>query len=242
MGSQWFADASGNTFYIGFFENLDAARQFFRFLQSNGNWNFDSGLALLPSQRASVRMVVIEKDGTVSDMCGNGARAVGALLHAYNVPRTIEVDTEIIFVEKLSNENFSVVINSIVDVSKSGSLTHALPESRLLKISGEPHVVIRVEIIDNSLLEKWGSYVVPHANCTVYVQHAEKEISARTYERGVHRITQSCGTGSVAAVWHASKFGSHHGMYHVTMHDHVLKVEVAKNTAHLIGPVSLSKM
>jgi diaminopimelate epimerase len=72
--------------------------------------------------------------------------------------------------------------------------------------SGVPHVVIPVENLENVDVRGIGSAVRHHelfapkgANVNFLKRRGDRQISVRTYERGVENETLACGTGVVAS-------------------------------------------
>jgi diaminopimelate epimerase len=72
--------------------------------------------------------------------------------------------------------------------------------------SGVPHVVIPVEDLENVDVRGVGSAVRHHkffapkgANANFLKRRGDRQISIRTYERGVENETLACGTGVVAS-------------------------------------------
>jgi diaminopimelate epimerase len=72
--------------------------------------------------------------------------------------------------------------------------------------SGVPHVVLPVEDLENADVRGIGSDVRHHdlfapkgANVNFLKRRGDRQISIRTYERGVENETLACGTGVVAS-------------------------------------------
>jgi diaminopimelate epimerase len=146
-------------------------------------------------------MRVLENDGSESVMCGNGARAVGRLLHLLDMERRIllpggrELDIEV-----TADGLYSVPLGPVVNRGDFfADQPEAWPRFQLYSSCGEPHAVALVPSAEEVPLDAWGSATTPQANCTVVAATSDGQVTARTFERGVNRETFSCGTGAAAA-------------------------------------------
>ncbi|MCA9071235.1 MAG: hypothetical protein KDA84_20045, partial [Planctomycetaceae bacterium] len=198
----YFADACQNTFLIllGASHAVDVCAA--QIVHRPESWSFDSILALSHRADGGVSMRVIEQDGSESCMCGNGARAVGCLLDQLGMARRIQLqDGNELVIERTVDGFYSVPMGP----TKSRGEYHPrdsrlrLPKFTLYSACGEPHAVVKVPCVKQVDLSSWGQLIVPHANCTIVSRDLEGRILARTYERGVNRETQSCGTGATSA-------------------------------------------
>lgn len=177
------------------------------------------GLILIEaSDRASVRMLYYNADGSRADFCANGTRCaarfallVGVASHGM----TIETDAGIMKAE----------IDERGTVTLSVSSPTALQLSRPLRVGGQtiqgtslmvgvPHYVIFLRD------ELWSADIVPlgrairnhpdlqpqGANVNFVVIRDRQSIEVRTYERGVEAETLSCGSGVIASVSSSALF------------------------------------
>ena len=171
------------------------------------------GLILIEaSQRATVKMIYYNADGSRAQFCANGTRCAArfALLAGIATHKlTIETDSGILRVE----------------IDDKGLVTLALPPpsnvqlEKVLKVGdhniqgtylwmGVPHYVIFMRD------DLWSSDIVPigrairyhadlqpdGANVNFVVIRDPKSIEVRTYERGVEAETLSCGSGVISSV------------------------------------------
>lgn len=236
----WNAEACGNTFRIVFAENTHDRRPY-RYLENlrrHGRWNFDTALLLTPSSRETTRMHVLERDGSRSAMCGNGIRAAARVLRSIGRNPTIDTGTAMIEVVGVGPGYYS--FPSHVHLIRQLWIAPLSVKGYLYSISGEPHIVIIVPDVDEVPLHQWGCYTVPHANCTVVSIHNSSMLYARTFERGVNKVTASCGTGACAAA-HAiyNLYGTHRRCC-VRMQEHSLFVEIHAHRTHLTGQATIS--
>lgn len=230
----WDGNACGNTFRI---VQTDAAQgaAYAQQLRDQDTWEFDSLLLLTPSTRASVRMHVLEADGSVSDMCGNGCRAVAAVLDELGLDRTIDTGTDVLTVEHVPGgyrvHMGAVELMDTYDLRVGGTCLRTLVYSS----AGEPHHVVVVDNVAQAPINLWGSYTTPEANCTVAAQVSPGVIHAATYERGVNRVTESCGTGACAAAHAIRRAHPRSTCFTVRMHAHELIVGMQASSTTLQG-------
>ena len=162
-----------------------------------------------PANGANFRMRYYNADGGEAEMCGNGARCFAR--YASHVAGPLE---------KLSFETPAGVIGADLQGElvclqmsepKDLGLGIKIPlQDRALEghfvNSGVPHVVIPVEDLENVDVRGIGSAVRHHplfapkgANANFMKRRGYRQISIRTYERGVEDETLACGTGVVAS-------------------------------------------
>ena len=184
----------------------------------------DGLVLLLPSQKADVRMRIINSDGSEAEMCGNASRCVPLHLFRRGLSHRKEVTLEtlagIIHTEIV--DEFCGLVR--VDMGPA-RLTRAeipvegFPSERAVNIPaeacgqtfhgtavsmGNPHFVIFVEDVSRIPLEQWGpalekSPLFPRKTNVEFVQVLnEHTMRMRVWERGAG-ITQACGTGACAA-------------------------------------------
>lgn len=237
----WEADACGNRFLI-LAGNEQTVEKHLTALRFTGKWSFDSALVLAESGNA-FRMSVVERDGSVSDMCGNGARAVGHVLECVGVKSAIEVGAGILEVKKTSR-GYAVPLGKVVRLPWSPEVViNQLPDHTVYAVSREPHAVIRVNNVNAFPLSKIGpQFTQRGVNCTVFSEVGSNTICARTFERGVERETHSCGTGATAAAWssqsHRVARGGAWGSTEVRMSGQSLWVHLQDGEPILEGPAT----
>jgi len=192
-----------------------------------GRWAFDSALVLRDGGR-DMTMLVVERDGSVSSMCGNGARAVARLFDELKITRTLRAGSLSMRISRSADGRRYRVPMGTVDITAITRPTLKLPELWWYDVGGEPHAVVRVEDLSAASIEYWGRQVVPVANCTVVSRMLgyPGRLRAATFERGVNRVTQSCGTGACAAAHAARDAGWIQGSASVFMHGHELRVQI----------------
>jgi diaminopimelate epimerase len=167
------------------------------------------GLILLePSSRADFRWQFFNSDGSVAEMCGNGARCAARFAHLHGLaPKRLRFETLAGMVQATVEDN--EVTLDMPDPFDIALDQHLAVEGRTLTLhganTGVPHVV--------SIVDRTGDIDVVHLGRTIRmdpcfapagtnVNFASRDgdrLQVRTYERGVEAETLACGTGCVAS-------------------------------------------
>ena len=170
------------------------------------------------SEKADFSWRFYNGDGSVAEMCGNGARCAARFAYARGLAgKTMKFETlaGIIEAEILEDDEVSLLMTTPVDYKKglSAELSGTEREISFMN-SGVPHAVFFMESDMDIPVKKWGNSIRFHemfqpAGTNVnFVQTLEDEgIRVRTYERGVEDETMACGTGAVAAAIFAAEKG-----------------------------------
>lgn len=199
--------ASGNDFLIFHtFVKKDYSKLAVELCDRHNGIGADGLIALLPHESCDIEWLFYNSDGSEANMCGNGTRASG--LYAY---------TEGLCGAHLSLMTKAGVINLKVDgdvvqtqFSDVKIIKDEIAEAGLtwsLIDAGVPHLCAFVDEIDSigketlrSLRHKY------NANVNLAVTN-EKQISVRTFERGVEDETLACGTGMASVFYKANNLG-----------------------------------
>ncbi len=189
----------------------------------------DSGLILLPSKIGIKKMLVLEKDNSISAMCGNGIRAVACYLkdNYKSTPEkiTLEILTGTISVDivDFSKNLFRVNMGPVISLSenkknfldigitipsdkKFTEIDKKLKNAKLFTSAGEPHVVVNANLNKKAIEDLFwkiqnSGFFENGVNLNVInVISQQNEIKNLTFERGVNNFTKSCGTGSTSVV------------------------------------------
>ena len=174
------------------------------------------GLILIePSDSADFRWRFYNSDGSLAEMCGNGARCAARFA----------------FLNGIAAENlsFETEAGTITGQVKGGGAKVKIPdpadfrleylielENGPLKISsintGVPHVVVMGDSVDNVDVCGLGREIRYHkdfapagTNVNFICRQNPGQLAIRTYERGVEDETLACGTGSIASALVASR-------------------------------------
>jgi diaminopimelate epimerase len=171
----------------------------------------DGVLLVLPPDepRADARMIVINSDGSIPEMCGNGVRCV-----AVHVARSRGLRGGVVRIQTAAG----VRACTVDDAAGEGQVTVDMGtvrvgEERQVEVEGElatltiadvgnPHAVV-FGAFDRGDVERLGSRIAVHpafpGGTNVDFAHVRSsEIDLVVWERGVG-VTLACGTGACAA-------------------------------------------
>lgn len=168
------------------------------------------GLILIePSDAVDFRWQFLNADGSVPEMCGNGARCAARFAHLNGIAPvqmafetlagTIHAKVEDNRVRLAMTEPHDLIIEERLALA-SGEVTYGRINT------GVPHVVAMVEDLEHTDVVAVGREIRHHAhfapagtNVNFVAPMADGHWAIRTYERGVEDETLACGTGVVAA-------------------------------------------
>ena len=161
------------------------------------------------SDNADFKWRFFNSDGSVAEMCGNGARCVSRFAYLN------EIAGSNMSFETLAGIVKAEVIGDRVKVKMTDPLELKMDDAVELKNglvsissinTGVPHVVIVKDSIDNVDIVKIGREIRYHdkfspagTNVNFACHINDNAIAVRTYGRGVEGETLACGTGAVAS-------------------------------------------
>ena len=173
------------------------------------------GLILIESSdKADFRWRFFNSDGSLAEMCGNGARCAARFAYLNGIAG-----------ENLSFETEAGIINGQV---KGGAAKVKIPDPADLHLdytvdleygpltvssvnTGVPHVVVMKDSVEEVDVFGLGREIRYHeafapagTNVNFICQQKPGQLAIRTYERGVEDETLACGTGSIASALIAS--------------------------------------
>ena len=164
------------------------------------------------------------RDGSMANFCGNGARCVGKYLNDYHQIK----NGKIINTSQIIT-TFNVSQNNIVTVEMPNPVCHDLMESYTNDLTmliqqltpltvkgisnftvGVPHLVLEInEKLDNidkdiintigTIINSGKSFDSQYNIDFINIDTIKNTIRLRTFERGVDRETNACGSGCIAA-------------------------------------------
>ncbi len=157
-------------------------------------------------------------DGSLAEMCGNGARCVARFAYLNGI-----TGPEMAFETLAGVVSASVSESGLVKTKMTDPLDLKLDRQLILKSgtvevssvnTGVPHAVMVVDNLDETPVKEMGKEIRFHpdfapagTNANFVAVQPDKIVAVRTYERGVEDETLACGTGCVAsALITASKF------------------------------------
>lgn len=185
----------------------------------------DGILLVLPSEKADIRMRIINADGSEAEMCGNGIRCFAKYVFENGIVSKPDITVETlagIIRPKLNIDN-GIVTDVSVDMGLPVFERASIPmlgegssfdvqiyvHGELITVNSllmnVPHTVIITDSLDNTKAEVLGPAIEQHSifprkiNVN-FVQVLDREnITVRTWERGAG-LTLACGTGACASV------------------------------------------
>lgn len=168
------------------------------------------GLILIENSGvADFKWRFFNSDGSVAEMCGNGARCAARFAHLEGLagPKMTFQTLAGLVAAEVNGEGVRVkmpdpaglVLYDTVEI-----LDDSLPISRVN--TGVPHVVVMISRLSEMEVVGLGRQIRYHpgfgpagTNVNFVEPLADGPIAIRTYERGVEDETLACGTGAVAA-------------------------------------------
>ncbi|NOR26669.1 MAG: diaminopimelate epimerase [Desulforhopalus sp.] len=193
-------------------EQPDLARKICRRMFSVGA---DGLIFIEESTKADFGWNFYNADGSVAEMCGNGARCTARFAFRHKIAgKKMKLETLAGIVEAEICEEDEIVRVKMpppFDFRLDLSLTLGDEERPVTYVNtGVPHAVIFTQE-DDVPVKKWGRKVRFHeqfepqgANANFVKILEDGRLKVRTYERGVEDETMACGTGAVASALFAS--------------------------------------
>jgi diaminopimelate epimerase len=224
----------------------------------------DGIILILPSEKADIRMKIINSDGSEADMCGNGIRCFAKYVFENKIigKRIFKIETPAgIMIPELLIENglvAAVKVNMGAPEFKRSAipmtgndidaLDHeiSIREQKIKATSllmGVPHTMIFVKNVEATDIAGIGESIEKHqdfpkgTNVNFVEIINENEIKIRTWERGAGQ-TLACGTGSCASVVASSL--NHKTGKNVTVHlkHGDLLIELKDDAVYMTGPAT----
>ena len=169
-----------------------------------------------PIQDGDYRMLFYNSDGSMGEMCGNGARCIcryGYENHLAGETQRVETTAGLVIGHRINqrlyrirlNDPTTVWLNHSVDVD---GVEYPCSYVELGK-PGIPHALVPYHDLahaDENALRELGRSIRFHksfpkgANVNFYELTGEDELFERTFERGVEDFTYACGTGTGSLV------------------------------------------
>lgn len=214
-----------------------------------------------PIQGGDYKMLFFNSDGSVGEMCGNGARCIcryGYETGLAGEEQTVETTAGIVTGQRIDRRLYRIRLNDPTTIRLDESI-EVDGISRLcsyveLGNPGIPHAVVHYPGLKsadvNALRElgrkiRWHSAFPKGANVNFYEILGENHIYERTFERGVEDFTYACGTGTGSLVTVLTLQGvvSGHGTW-VDMAGGRLVIDVEQSSSgitdlYLTGPTKI---
>jgi diaminopimelate epimerase len=201
-----------------------------------------------------VIMTLVQPDGSVAAMCGNGARCAAQWVAARTGTDEVMIDTQSgTRRAEVSEQGVTIEMGApafdpaAVPVDRDEPLIQETVEGLPVTAvnTGVPHAVAFVEDVttvhigDVAPAVRHADVFPEGANVTFAARRPDGGFDQRTFERGVEAETDSCGTGAVAIVAAAERLGKVEKGERVAVHPPGgrLVVELTDDDALLHGPV-----
>ena len=174
----------------------------------------DGLMAVEKSARgADIAMRFYNRDGSISEMCGNGARCIARYCCDRGLSgetQRIETISGTVIGERISRTEYRVRLNapSLIDLHRPVRIDGRDYEVSYIELGmpGLPHCIVRTEEEDRTILRPLGEKLRYHpsfpkgANVSFVKLPGEDRLRVLTYERGVEDFTLACGTGCGSTV------------------------------------------
>jgi diaminopimelate epimerase len=213
----------------------------------------DGVLYLGRSKEANIKMRIFNSDGTEAEMCGNGVRCLVkyALDEGYITgTATVETNAGLLQITSRKDDRTRITVNmgkpdfSREKIPAYGSGDFIIQNLHGFEISavntGVPHAIVLVDSLDFDI--RGIAQKIRHdpafpmgINVNFVRVNSEKEITIRTYERGVEDETYSCGTGSVASAAITHRLGKTGNKVKVNTKGGELNITLTDKTAFMEG-------
>ncbi|MBI2712012.1 MAG: diaminopimelate epimerase [Bdellovibrio sp.] len=161
-----------------------------------------------------VRMEILNADGSVAEMCGNGIRAISLYLFAEDQERKTEYSVETLTgVQRVTIDPQSLTVCVDMGLPKLGGGFGSGGETlqvqgqtlRFFEVNvGNPHALFFVDSVDTYPVEKLGPLIevhprFPQRTNVEFIEVVDPtKIKLRVWERGAG-ITLACGSGACAS-------------------------------------------
>ncbi len=213
-----------------------------------------------PTGSADYRMLFYNADGSLGEMCGNGARCIcrfGYEMGLSGETQTVETTAGIVIGQRLSEREYRIRLNdpSRIELHCPVAVDGVRYDCSYVELGdpGLPHAVLPyagLRQADEDELRELGRALRSHpafpkgANVNFYEITGEDTLYERTFERGVEDFTMACGTGtgSTVAVLTLKGLLSGEGVK-VSMEGGVLTVDMERQgsdirSLYLTGPTN----
>ena len=169
------------------------------------------------SEQEDFKWRFFNADGSVAEMCGNGARCAARFAFLQGIAPAEEMRFKTlagIIEATVAGSDVSVKMTDPVNLRMNQTISVDNAPLKLHSIdTGVPHSVVFVDDIEQMDVRIVGSSIrrheafMPAGTNVNFVQKQGDSFKVRTYERGVENETLACGTGSAACAVIAALLG-----------------------------------
>lgn len=182
----------------------------------------DGIVFLEQSERADIRLVYLNADGSRADLCGNATLCTARLARELGIVGdgefSIETDVGVLGA-RFRGDTPEIDLLPVSEVRPDAGIPLERGERRMgFALAGVPHLVIVVDDLDTVDVVGRGRPLRRHAslkagaNVNFVKPVGDGTFAYRTYERGVEAETLACGTGAVATAVLLTAWGLVNGL------------------------------
>ena len=169
-----------------------------------------------PTQGGDYKMLFFNSDGSMGEMCGNGARCIcryGYEIGLAGETQTVETTAGIITGKRIDRRMYKIRLNdpTTVKLDSPVEINGVQYDCAYVELGnpGIPHAAVPYHDLknadENELRElgraiRWYKDFPKGANVNFYEILGEDLVYERTFERGVEDFTYACGTGTGSVV------------------------------------------
>jgi diaminopimelate epimerase len=169
-----------------------------------------------PTQGGDYKMLFFNSDGSIGEMCGNGARCICRYGYENGLAdevQTVETTAGIVTGHRISERLYKIRLNDPTTTKLDSPVEIDSVEYTCSYVElgnpGLPHAVVPYHNLKdadaNELRElgrkiRWYHSFPKGANVNFYEILGEDHVYERTFERGVEDFTYACGTGTGSLV------------------------------------------
>ena len=171
----------------------------------------DGFMVVEASAKADYRMIFFNSDGSLGEMCGNGARCIARYGYENKLAgevQRIETDSGIVVGHRIDKRLYKVRLNDVTllerrDLDVDGKVYECTYVE--LGTPGLPHAVVpingladypRDKLFDLGHKMRYHKAFPKGANVNFFEIVEKDHVTVRTWERGVEDFIYACGTGS----------------------------------------------
>ncbi|MFA9422768.1 MAG: diaminopimelate epimerase [Sedimentibacter sp.] len=167
-----------------------------------------------PEGDADFKMRFYNSDGSIGEMCGNGARCISRYAYINNIAgKTMKFETTagLVFAEVLEGRLVKVQLNNpeVIKLNNDLEINNEKYECSYIELGnpGLPHAVVKYNDLqhtsDREIFEigrkiRYYDGFLKGANVNFFEVIDDNTAIVKTYERGVEDLTLACGTGSAS--------------------------------------------
>lgn len=176
-----------------------------------------------PTYGGDYKMLFFNSDGSMGEMCGNGARCICRYGYETGLSgpiQKVETTAGLVIGERIDRRQYRVRLNdpTVIDLDRTAMIGGEEIPCGYVELGnpGLPHAVVHwpgLANADNDLLFKLGRALRDFegfpkgANVNFYDMLGQDHVLEKTYERGVEDFTLACGTGTGSVVTVLTKRG-----------------------------------